>query len=73
MYLYNFSSNVLVLEYYKHNGLLLFQAYKWYERGHQRGHFASVWQRSLYNVDGLKAQPWWTPKDTGYMDLVKVL
>uniref|UniRef100_A0AAZ3Q6J3 Un-named hu7910 n=1 Tax=Oncorhynchus tshawytscha TaxID=74940 RepID=A0AAZ3Q6J3_ONCTS len=48
-------------------------AYKWYERGHQRGHFASVWQRSLYNVDGLKAQPWWTPKDTGYMDLVKTL
>ncbi|XP_071270492.1 aspartyl/asparaginyl beta-hydroxylase-like isoform X8 [Salvelinus alpinus] len=48
-------------------------AYKWYERGHQRGHFASVWQRSLYNVDGLKAQPWWMPKDTGYMDLVKTL
>uniref|UniRef100_A0A8C7SM32 Aspartyl/asparaginy/proline hydroxylase domain-containing protein n=1 Tax=Oncorhynchus mykiss TaxID=8022 RepID=A0A8C7SM32_ONCMY len=48
-------------------------AYKWYERGHQRGHFASVWQRSLYNVDGLKAQPWWTPKDTGYMDLIKTL
>ncbi|XP_064797529.1 aspartyl/asparaginyl beta-hydroxylase-like isoform X1 [Oncorhynchus masou masou] len=48
-------------------------AYKWYERGHQRGHFASVWQRSLYNVDGIKAQPWWTPKDTGYMDLIKTL
>uniref|UniRef100_A0A3P9ABJ7 Un-named hu7910 n=1 Tax=Esox lucius TaxID=8010 RepID=A0A3P9ABJ7_ESOLU len=48
-------------------------AYYWYERGHQRGHFASVWQRSLYNVDGLKAQPWWTPKETGYVDLVKTL
>uniref|UniRef100_A0A665VGQ9 Uncharacterized protein n=1 Tax=Echeneis naucrates TaxID=173247 RepID=A0A665VGQ9_ECHNA len=48
-------------------------AYHWYELGHQRGHFASVWQRSLYNVDGLKAQPWWTPKETGYMDLVKML
>ncbi|XP_040921583.1 aspartyl/asparaginyl beta-hydroxylase isoform X2 [Toxotes jaculatrix] len=48
-------------------------AYHWYERGHQRGHFASVWQRSLYNVDGLKAQPWWTPKETGYTDLVKML
>ncbi|KAM3593677.1 uncharacterized protein V6R79_018850 [Siganus canaliculatus] len=48
-------------------------AYYWYELGHQRGHFASVWQRSLYNVDGLKAQPWWTPKDTGYTDLVKTL
>ncbi|XP_023583491.1 aspartyl/asparaginyl beta-hydroxylase [Trichechus manatus latirostris] len=33
------------------------EAYKWYELGHMRGHFASVWQRSLYNVKGLKAQP----------------
>ncbi|KAM6953746.1 aspartyl/asparaginyl beta-hydroxylase-like [Aplochiton taeniatus] len=48
-------------------------AYHWYELGHQRGHFASVWQRSLYNVDGLKAQPWWTPTDTGYTQLVKSL
>ncbi|XP_068199603.1 aspartyl/asparaginyl beta-hydroxylase-like isoform X7 [Antennarius striatus] len=48
-------------------------AYHWYELGHQRGHFASVWQRSLYNVDGLKAQPWWTPQETGYTDLVKTL
>ncbi|XP_078795018.1 aspartyl/asparaginyl beta-hydroxylase isoform X5 [Oryzias latipes] len=48
-------------------------AYQWYELGHKRGHFASVWQRSLYNVKGLKAQPWWTPKETGYTDLVKVL
>ncbi|XP_073650523.1 aspartyl/asparaginyl beta-hydroxylase isoform X7 [Tursiops truncatus] len=47
------------------------EAYKWYELGHQRGHFASVWQRSLYNVHGLKAQPWWTPKETGYTELVK--
>ncbi|KAL2766737.1 aspartyl/asparaginyl beta-hydroxylase isoform f [Daubentonia madagascariensis] len=49
------------------------EAYKWYELGHKRGHFASVWQRSLYNVKGLKAQPWWTPKETGYTDLVKSL
>ncbi|XP_056290629.1 aspartyl/asparaginyl beta-hydroxylase-like [Pseudoliparis swirei] len=56
-------------------------AYHWYELGHQRphgschqrGHFASVWQRSLYNVDGLKAQPWWTPQETGYTDLVRAL
>ncbi|XP_045899717.1 aspartyl/asparaginyl beta-hydroxylase isoform X2 [Micropterus dolomieu] len=48
-------------------------AYHWYELGHKRGHFASVWQRSLYNVDGLKAQPWWTAKETGYTDLVKTL
>lgn len=51
---------------------LSFQAYKWYELGHKRGHFASVWQRSLYNVNGLKAQPWWTPRETGYTELVKV-
>ncbi|XP_060133766.1 aspartyl/asparaginyl beta-hydroxylase isoform X2 [Zootoca vivipara] len=49
------------------------EAYKWYELGHQRGHFASVWQRSLYNVKDLKAQPWWTAKETGYTDLVKSL
>uniref|UniRef100_A0A4W3JRY2 Aspartate beta-hydroxylase n=1 Tax=Callorhinchus milii TaxID=7868 RepID=A0A4W3JRY2_CALMI len=48
-------------------------AYKWYELGHQRGHFASVWQRSLYNVNGLKAQPWWTTREIGYTDLVKTL
>uniref|UniRef100_A0A3Q2CVJ3 Un-named hu7910 n=1 Tax=Cyprinodon variegatus TaxID=28743 RepID=A0A3Q2CVJ3_CYPVA len=48
-------------------------AYYWYELGHKRGHFASVWQRSLYNVEGLKAQPWWTPQETGYTDLVKML
>ncbi|KAM4719152.1 aspartyl/asparaginyl beta-hydroxylase-like isoform 3-T3 [Anableps anableps] len=48
-------------------------AYHWYELGHRRGHFASVWQRSLYNVEGLKAQPWWTPQETGYTDLVKML
>ncbi|XP_025030526.1 aspartyl/asparaginyl beta-hydroxylase isoform X2 [Python bivittatus] len=49
------------------------EAYKWYERGHQRGHFASIWQRSLYNVKGLKAQPWWTAKETGYTELIKTL
>ncbi|XP_072007937.1 aspartyl/asparaginyl beta-hydroxylase isoform X2 [Engystomops pustulosus] len=49
------------------------EAYTWYEAGHKKGHFASVWQRSLYNVDGLKAQPWWTAKETGYTDLVKAL
>lgn len=48
-------------------------AYDWYEAGYRRGHFASVWQRSLYNVAGLRAQPWWTAKETGYTDLVKML
>ncbi|XP_015454157.1 aspartyl/asparaginyl beta-hydroxylase isoform X2 [Pteropus alecto] len=49
------------------------EAYKWYQLGHERGHFASVWQRSLYNVNGLKAQPWWTARETGYTELVKTL
>ncbi|XP_073440036.1 aspartyl/asparaginyl beta-hydroxylase isoform X2 [Dendrobates tinctorius] len=49
------------------------EAYTWYELGHKRGHFASVWQRSLYNVDGLKAQAWWTARETGYTDLVRAL
>ncbi|XP_006900795.1 PREDICTED: aspartyl/asparaginyl beta-hydroxylase-like [Elephantulus edwardii] len=49
------------------------EAYRWYELGHKRGHFASVWQRSLYNVKDLKAQPWWTAKETGYTELVKSL
>ncbi|XP_048638971.1 aspartyl/asparaginyl beta-hydroxylase isoform X2 [Marmota marmota marmota] len=49
------------------------EAYKWYELGHKRGHFASIWQRSLYNVNGLRAQPWWTPRETGYTELVKTL
>ncbi|XP_031759213.1 aspartyl/asparaginyl beta-hydroxylase isoform X4 [Xenopus tropicalis] len=49
------------------------EAYIWYEAGHKKGHFASVWQRSLYNVNGLKAQPWWTAKETSYTDLVRTL
>ncbi|XP_053089733.1 aspartyl/asparaginyl beta-hydroxylase isoform X23 [Pangasianodon hypophthalmus] len=49
------------------------RALEWYEAGYRRGHFASVWQRSLYNVPGLRAQPWWTAKETGYTDLVRTL
>ncbi|OCT76852.1 hypothetical protein XELAEV_18032055mg [Xenopus laevis] len=49
------------------------EAYTWYEVGHKKGHFASVWQRSLYNVNGLKAQPWWTARETGFTDLVRTL
>ncbi|KAL7876196.1 hypothetical protein AOLI_G00111590 [Acnodon oligacanthus] len=49
------------------------EAYEWYETGYQHGHFTSVWQRSLYNVPGLRAQPWWTAKETGYTDLVRML
>uniref|UniRef100_A0A671P462 Aspartyl/asparaginyl beta-hydroxylase-like n=1 Tax=Sinocyclocheilus anshuiensis TaxID=1608454 RepID=A0A671P462_9TELE len=48
-------------------------AYDWYEAGHRQGHFASVWQRSLYNVPGLRAQPWWMAEETRYTALVKML
>ncbi|XP_058250670.1 aspartyl/asparaginyl beta-hydroxylase isoform X1 [Hemibagrus wyckioides] len=49
------------------------RALEWYEAGYRHGHFASVWQRSLYNVAGLRAQPWWTAKETGYVELVRTL
>ncbi|XP_016398217.1 aspartyl/asparaginyl beta-hydroxylase-like [Sinocyclocheilus rhinocerous] len=48
-------------------------AYDWYEAGHRQGHFASVWQRSLYNVPGLRAQPWWMTEESGYTASVKML
>uniref|UniRef100_A0A672MRC6 Aspartate beta-hydroxylase n=1 Tax=Sinocyclocheilus grahami TaxID=75366 RepID=A0A672MRC6_SINGR len=48
-------------------------AYDWYEAGHRQGHFASVWQRSLYNVPGLRAQPWWMAEETGCTAVVKML
>uniref|UniRef100_A0AAV2L302 Un-named hu7910 n=1 Tax=Knipowitschia caucasica TaxID=637954 RepID=A0AAV2L302_KNICA len=49
------------------------EAHRWYESGHQRGHFPSVWQRSLYNVNGLRAQAWWRAEETGYTELVQTL
>uniref|UniRef100_A0A8C4PWA3 Un-named hu7910 n=1 Tax=Eptatretus burgeri TaxID=7764 RepID=A0A8C4PWA3_EPTBU len=51
----------------------LAESYIWYERGHKRGHFLSVLQRSLYNVNNLQAQPWWTTAETGYTSLVRAL
>ncbi|XP_049515874.1 aspartyl/asparaginyl beta-hydroxylase-like isoform X2 [Dermacentor silvarum] len=44
-----------------------------YKEGVKEGLFASVYQRSLYSVDGLKAQPWWDPKETPYASSVKEL
>ncbi|KRF80292.1 uncharacterized protein Dvir_GJ22287, isoform G [Drosophila virilis] len=41
------------------------QALQLYRRGADRGFFASVYQRSLYNVPGLRAQPFWQPAETG--------
>ncbi|XP_037282142.1 aspartyl/asparaginyl beta-hydroxylase isoform X1 [Rhipicephalus microplus] len=44
-----------------------------YKEGVKEGLFASVYQRSLYSVDGLKAQPWWDPKETPYASDLKEL
>lgn len=33
--------------------------------GADKGVFMSAWQRSLYNVNGLAARPWWTKAQTG--------
>ncbi|CAG0883536.1 unnamed protein product [Darwinula stevensoni] len=37
-----------------------------HEKGAKEGIFLSTQQRSLYNVDHLKAQPWWTNRETTY-------
>ncbi|KAL3215077.1 hypothetical protein MRX96_006659 [Rhipicephalus microplus] len=44
-----------------------------YKEGVKEGLFASVYQRSLYSVDGLKAQPWWDPNETPYASDLKEL
>ena len=36
-----------------------------YEQGVQQGVFLSFWQRSMYNVAGLKSKPIWSLKETG--------
>jgi aspartate beta-hydroxylase len=39
-----------------------------FQDGAELGLFPSFWQRSLFNVDGLKAQPLWTLAETGIED-----
>lgn len=39
-----------------------------YEAGTKQGLFLSAQQRSLHNVDRLKARPWWTVDETTYGD-----
>ena len=29
--------------------------------------FPSVWQRSIFNEPDLRAQPWWSSEETGYL------
>ncbi len=49
------------------------EAEKVFKSGVAAGIFNSIWQRSLYNEDGLKAQPVWTPTETGYEMGLKAL
>jgi hypothetical protein len=42
-----------------------------YELGVREGLFLSKYQRSLYNVDRLRAEPWWTPEETTYSEFFK--
>ena len=44
-----------------------------YAEGVSLGHFPSPWQRSLHNEPNLRAQPWWTPEDTGYQRVIQQL
>ncbi|XP_013135168.1 PREDICTED: aspartyl/asparaginyl beta-hydroxylase isoform X2 [Papilio polytes] len=44
-----------------------------HERGAALGHFLSPAQRSLYNVDRLKGQPWWSIEETPYIQLANAL
>ena len=48
------------------------KAHTVYEKGAEKGVFYSKWQRSLYNVDGLAARPWWTKQQTGQSAMLKV-
>ncbi|KAH8370629.1 hypothetical protein KR093_004381 [Drosophila rubida] len=42
------------------------EALQLHQRGVHKQFFASVYQRSLYNEPGLRAQPFWQPAETGY-------
>ncbi|XP_065226615.1 aspartyl/asparaginyl beta-hydroxylase isoform X2 [Planococcus citri] len=44
------------------------EALKLYQSAADKRIFRSKYQRSLYNVNGLKAKPWWVPADTQYND-----
>ncbi len=36
-----------------------------YQEGADLGHYPSFWQRSIFNIEGLRAQPLWTLAETG--------
>ncbi|GFU40717.1 hypothetical protein TNCV_3230792 [Trichonephila clavipes] len=49
------------------------EAMKVYEEAVKEGLFLSVYQRSLYNVNGLTGKPWWDPLKTVYAPDFKIL
>ncbi|XP_074656499.1 aspartyl/asparaginyl beta-hydroxylase-like isoform X2 [Tubulanus polymorphus] len=49
------------------------ESYDVFREGQKNGHFFSVYQRSLYNVDRLTGQPIWTRQQTGYQKYFKLL
>jgi len=51
--------------------MFVFVSVQVYELGVMEGLFLSKYQRSLYNVDRLRAQPWWTPEETTYSKYFK--
>jgi len=51
--------------------MFVFVSVQVYELGVREGLFLSKYQRSLYNVDRLQGQPWWTPEETTYSKYFK--
>uniref|UniRef100_A0A1B6FC50 Aspartyl/asparaginy/proline hydroxylase domain-containing protein n=1 Tax=Cuerna arida TaxID=1464854 RepID=A0A1B6FC50_9HEMI len=49
------------------------EAMEIYEKGVIKGIFRSKYQRSLYNVDRLKAKPWWTLEESTYSSFFRKL
>ncbi|XP_037922574.1 aspartyl/asparaginyl beta-hydroxylase isoform X3 [Hermetia illucens] len=49
------------------------EAMEVYKKGADLKLFPSALQRSLYNVNGLKAQPFWTPEETTYEKELSIL
>lgn len=63
---YHFGDALLLLGRFK-------EAHEVHKRGAKLGHFLSPAQRSLYNVERLKSQPWWEVEETPYAKLARSL
>lgn len=63
---YHLGDSLLLLGRFK-------EAHEVHKRGAALGHFLSPAQRSLYNVDRLKSQPWWNIEQTPYAKLARAL